>query len=251
MRRHGFHGLSEPGLPDMGELERVAGAGAAGGRVVLCALCCGASLAAVRGGRPVDTTMGFTPASGLVMGTRTGDIDPGLVRFLVEGGGASRSSRSTRWSTTKSGLLGVSETSPDLRDLLARQGEDVAALLRRWRSPWSPGEDRHRCAGRDAGRSGDAGLCRWDRRETPPRSGGGFAKGSDSWAAQAASSAAPHDNAGREYLKKNKALNNLSNEAGAAVISHRRRAGYGAGHPDRRGGRDRPRHGQHDRSSRR
>ena len=121
---YGFHGLSYAFL--MGELERVAGAAAARGRVVLAHLGAGASLAAVRGGRPVDTTMGFTPASGLVMGTRTGDIDPGLVRFLMRAGGLTVESFHAMVNH-ESGLLGVSETSPDLRDLLARQGEDVRA----------------------------------------------------------------------------------------------------------------------------
>ena len=128
VRRYGFHGLSYAFL--MGELERVAGAAAARGRVVLAHLGAGSSLAAVHGGRPVDTTMGFTPASGLVMGTRTGDIDPGLVRFLVEAGGLTVESFHAMVNH-ESGLLGVSETSPDLRDLLARQGEDVRPR-RRW-----------------------------------------------------------------------------------------------------------------------
>ena len=82
VRRYGFHGLSYEYL--MEELARVAGPGEARGRVILAHLGSGASLAAVRGGHPIDTTMGFTPASGLVMGTRTGDLDPGLVRFLSQ-----------------------------------------------------------------------------------------------------------------------------------------------------------------------
>jgi acetate kinase len=83
-------------------------------------------MAAVRDGHSIDTTMGFTPASGLVMGTRTGDLDPGLVRFL------SRTERMTpdQFDTLvnkRSGLLGVSETSSDVRDLLGRQNVDVRA----------------------------------------------------------------------------------------------------------------------------
>ncbi len=84
VRRYGFHGLSYAYL--MEELARVAGAVAARGRVILAHLGSGASLAAVRDGRCIDTTMGFTPTSGLVMGTRCGDIDPGLVRFLMRRG---------------------------------------------------------------------------------------------------------------------------------------------------------------------
>ncbi|MHC5539352.1 acetate/propionate family kinase, partial [Singulisphaera rosea] len=78
------------------------------------------------GGLSIDTTMGFTPASGLVMGTRTGDLDPGLVRFLSQAEGMT-SDRFDNLTSHKSGLLGVSETSSDVRDLLARQGTDVRA----------------------------------------------------------------------------------------------------------------------------
>ncbi len=82
VRRYGFHGLSYAYL--MEELARVAGPEAARGRVILAHLGSGASLAAVREGRCLDTTMGFTPAAGLVMGTRSGDLDPGLVRYLAQ-----------------------------------------------------------------------------------------------------------------------------------------------------------------------
>ena len=86
VRRYGFHGLSYAYL--MEELARVAGPEAARGRVILAHLGSGASLAAVREGRCIETTMGFTPTSGLVMGTRCGDIDPGLVRVPDAGQGA-------------------------------------------------------------------------------------------------------------------------------------------------------------------
>jgi acetate kinase len=124
VRRYGFHGLPYAFLMD--ELERIAGPVEARGRVILAHLGSGASLAAVHGGRPVDTTMGFTPASGLVMGTRSGDVDPGLFRFLMNVEGLSADSLHALLNCD-SGLLGVSETSSDLRDLLARQGEDVRA----------------------------------------------------------------------------------------------------------------------------
>ena len=104
----------------MEELARVAGPGAARGRVILAHLGSGASLAAVRDGRCIDTTMGLTPTSGLVMGTRCGDIDPGLVRFLVRAGGLTID-QFHDLVNHESGLLGVSETSADLRDLLSRQ----------------------------------------------------------------------------------------------------------------------------------
>ncbi len=82
VRRYGFHGLSYTYLVQ--ELSRLAGAKAAQKRVVLAHLGNGSSLAAVQGGKCVDTTMGFTPASGVPMGTRSGDLDPGLVDYLAQ-----------------------------------------------------------------------------------------------------------------------------------------------------------------------
>ena len=124
VRRYGFHGLSYEYL--MGELARVAGPEEARGRVILAHLGSGASLAAVQHGHPIDTTMGFTPASGLVMGTRTGDLDPGLVRFLSRAEGMT-ADQFDGLVNHDSGLLGVSETSSDIRDLLAREDCDVRA----------------------------------------------------------------------------------------------------------------------------
>ena len=124
VRRYGFHGLSYAYL--MEELARVAGPAEARGRVILAHLGAGASLAAVQGGHSIDTTMGFTPESGLVMGTRSGDIDPGLVRFLSRTEGMTVDQFDSLVSH-ESGLLGVSETSSDVRDLLARQDVDVRA----------------------------------------------------------------------------------------------------------------------------
>jgi acetate kinase len=123
VERYGFHGLSYAYL--MEELVRLDPA-AAGGRVVLAHLGNGASLAAVRDGKSIDTSMGFTPASGLVMSTRTGDLDPGLVYYLA------RTERMTparfqRMVNHESGLLGVSGTSSDVRDLLVREARDVRA----------------------------------------------------------------------------------------------------------------------------
>jgi len=123
VERYGFHGLSYAFL--MEELGRLDPA-AVKGRVILAHLGSGASLAAVRHGKCIDTSMGFTPASGLVMGTRTGDIDPGLPYYL------SRTARMTeakfqRMVNHESGLLGVSGSSSDLRDLCAREADDVHA----------------------------------------------------------------------------------------------------------------------------
>jgi acetate kinase len=124
VRRYGFHGLSYAYL--MEELARVGGPAESGGRVILAHLGSGASLAGVREGRCLDTTMGFTPASGLVMGTRCGDIDPGLFAFLARAEGMT-SERFHHMANHESGLLGVSETSADLRDLLAHRESDARA----------------------------------------------------------------------------------------------------------------------------
>ena len=124
VRRYGFHGLSYAYL--MEELARLAGDRQAAGRVILAHLGAGASLAAVQGGRSIDTTMGFTPAAGLVMATRSGDLDPGLVQFLARTEGVT-ADRFDGIVNQESGLLGVSETSADVRDLLAREAVDVRA----------------------------------------------------------------------------------------------------------------------------
>lgn len=124
VRRYGFHGLSYEYL--MEELARLGDPAATTGRVILAHLGNGASLAAVRDGKSIDTSMGFTPTSGLVMSSRSGDLDPGLVSYLA---------RTERMSATQfqdmvnhaSGLLGVSETSSDMRDLLDRETQDVRA----------------------------------------------------------------------------------------------------------------------------
>ncbi len=81
VQRYGFHGLSYAGL--MEELRHVVGTGAADGRVILAHLGQGSSLAAVHGGQGIDTSMGFTPAAGMMVGTRSGDLDPGLISFLA------------------------------------------------------------------------------------------------------------------------------------------------------------------------
>ena len=124
VRRYGFHGLSYTYL--MQELGRLGDPSASHGRVVLAHLGNGASLAAVRDGRCIDTSMGFTPTSGLVMSTRTGDLDPGILSFLAATE-AMDVAGYQRMVTHESGLIGVSETSADIRDLLAREAEDVRA----------------------------------------------------------------------------------------------------------------------------
>lgn len=124
VRRYGFHGLSYAFL--MGELARRAGAGAAQGRIILAHLGNGASLAAVRHGKAVDTSMSFTPTAGVPMSTRSGDIDPGLVWYLARTEGID-AKRFNEMVNFRSGLLGVSETSSDMRDLLEHEAGDVRA----------------------------------------------------------------------------------------------------------------------------
>jgi acetate kinase len=124
VQRYGFHGLSYAYL--MEELARLGDPAATTGRVILAHLGNGASLAAVRDGKSIDTSMGFTPTAGLVMSTRSGDLDPGLAPYLA---------RTEQITTTQfydmvnhqSGLLGVSEISSDMRDLLVREAGDVRA----------------------------------------------------------------------------------------------------------------------------
>jgi acetate kinase len=161
------------------DMPRVAGPRAARGRLILAHLGNGASLAAVRNGKSIDTSMGFTPASGIPMSTRSGDLDPGLVWYLAR----------TEHMTGKqfhemvhrqSSLLGVSEISPDMRDLLAREAKDVRAAeavalfcyqVKKWIGAFaapSAGWTRS---------SSPAGL-----GKTPSRSVRGFATASNSWA---------------------------------------------------------------------
>ena len=124
VQRYGFHGLSYAYL--MEELRRLGDRAATTGRVILAHLGNGASMAAVRDGQSLDTSMGFTPAAGLMMSTRSGDLDPGLVAFL----GRSEQMTETQFDRMihhESGLLGVSEISSDMRDLLARETADVRA----------------------------------------------------------------------------------------------------------------------------
>ena len=124
VRRYGFHGLSYAFL--MGELARLAGAEAAQGRVILAHLGNGASLAAVRDGKSVDTSMSFTPTAGVPMSTRSGDLDPGLVWYLARTEKMS-AKQFNEMVNFQSGLLGISETSSDMRDLLDRETQDVRA----------------------------------------------------------------------------------------------------------------------------
>lgn len=122
--RYGFHGLSYSFL--LQDLERSFGPEAARERLIMAHLGNGASLAAVHNGRSVDTSMSFTPAAGIPMGTRTGDIDPGLVRFLAQTEGMDAEAFD-HMVNQEAGLLGVSGTSSDLRELLAAEPSDPRA----------------------------------------------------------------------------------------------------------------------------
>jgi len=124
VRRYGFHGLSYAFL--IGELKRLGDPAATAGRVILGHLGNGASLAAVRDGKSVDTSMSFTPTAGVPMSTRSGDLDPGLVWYLTRTEKMS-AEQFNQMVNFQSGLLGISETSSDMRDLLDHEAHDVRA----------------------------------------------------------------------------------------------------------------------------
>lgn len=121
--RYGFHGLSCEYIIE--EL-RTLSPNEADGRVVIAHLGNGASMTAVRHGIGVDTTMGLTPTGGLVMSTRSGDLDPGVLLHLMESRGLDAAGLS-RLLNKESGLLGISGSSPDMKDLLEREASDPQA----------------------------------------------------------------------------------------------------------------------------
>jgi acetate kinase len=127
LRRFGFHGLSHRYAA--GRAAELVGQPVESLRIVTCHLGAGASLCAVAGGRSVDTTMGFTPLEGLVMHTRSGSVDPGLVLWLMTEAGLD-AAEVTKALEHSSGLAGLTGTSGDLRDVLAAAGAgDVRARL--------------------------------------------------------------------------------------------------------------------------
>ncbi|HYT06017.1 MAG TPA: acetate/propionate family kinase [Rugosimonospora sp.] len=120
LRRYGFHGLSyEYVLQELGSAAK-------GQRLVIAHLGNGCSLAAVRDGSPVDTSMGLTPTGGVMMGTRTGDLDPGILIYLLREKGYD-AARLERLVDAESGLLGVSELASDMKTLLAKRDSDARA----------------------------------------------------------------------------------------------------------------------------
>ena len=116
IRRFGFHGISHRYAAR--RAAEILGGNADALRIVTCHLGNGASLAAVRGGKCVDTTMGFTPIEGLMMGERSGSIDPGILLHLVRTHGYS-ADQLEQLLNRQSGLLGVSGVSNDMREILA------------------------------------------------------------------------------------------------------------------------------------
>lgn len=127
LRRYGFHGLSHAWA--VRRAAELVGRPVEELRTVSCHLGAGASLAAVRGGVSVDTTMGFTPLAGLVMNTRPGTLDPGLLLWLLEHGDVPRDELGDVLEH-RAGLKGLSGTSGDLRDVLrGRAAEDGACAL--------------------------------------------------------------------------------------------------------------------------
>jgi acetate kinase len=120
VRRYGFHGLSYESIV------RALGPTGVRGRMIVAHLGSGASAAAIRDGKPVDTTMGFSPLGGLMMGTRPGDLDPGAFLYLLREGRYTIAELDDVL-TRRSGLLGVSQTSADMRTLLERRADDSRA----------------------------------------------------------------------------------------------------------------------------
>ena len=124
VQKYGFHGLSYAYLVE--ELKKTIGVEEAKGRIILTHLGNGASLVALKEGRSVETTMGFTPAGGCVMGTRSGDLDPGVAWFMMKSEGLNIK-QFNHLINHEAGLLGVSETSADMQDLLQKESSDERA----------------------------------------------------------------------------------------------------------------------------
>jgi acetate kinase len=127
IRRYGFHGINYRYCS--GRAARLLGRELNSLRLVACHLGNGCSLAAIRNGKSIDTTMGFTPLEGLMMGTRSGSVDPGILTYLMRRGGVT-AQQLDEVLNTQSGLLGISGKSGDMRDILAarKNGDERARL---------------------------------------------------------------------------------------------------------------------------
>ena len=126
LRRYGFHGLSYEYI--LQELAQEAGVPAAQGRLIVAHLGNGASMAAIEDGRSLDTTMGLTPAGGLVMSTRSGDLDPGVILYLLQEKGMTPAAIN-HLINQQAGLLGTSGISSDMQDLLVQKNTNPDAAL--------------------------------------------------------------------------------------------------------------------------
>ncbi len=127
IRRYGFHGINYRYC--CGRAAQLLGRDQSSLRLVACHLGNGCSLAAIRNGKSVDTTMGFTPLEGLMMGTRSGSVDPGILTYLMRQGGLT-AEQLDQVLNTQSGLLGISGRSGDMRDILTamKEGDERATL---------------------------------------------------------------------------------------------------------------------------
>jgi len=125
IRRFGFHGLSYEYVM---ETLREYDSHKANGRVIIAHLGHGASMSAVKDGRCIDTTMGFTPAGGIVMSTRTGDLDPGVLIYLLENKGI-RADELNHLINHRSGVLGISGITDNMEELLIKENKDPRAKL--------------------------------------------------------------------------------------------------------------------------
>jgi acetate kinase len=121
VRRYGFHGISYEFVVESLGAQRL-------GRTIIAHLGSGASMVAVRDGRSLDTTMGFTPTAGLVMGTRSGDLDPGLLVYLLAHGGYD-AERLERLVNHDAGLAALSGTTSNMQRLLDLRASDPRAAL--------------------------------------------------------------------------------------------------------------------------
>ena len=129
VRRYGFHGTSHRYVTRQAQdMLEAGGLDTASTKIVTCHLGNGCSMAAVVGGKVVDTSMGMTPAEGLVMGTRSGDIDPAILIYLAKQLGANPD-EIDNIINKKSGLLGVSGVSSDMRDIEDAAGSNHRAAL--------------------------------------------------------------------------------------------------------------------------
>jgi len=122
--RYGFHGLSYEYI--MQELNKEVGSRGVDGRIIIAHLGNGASMVAIKNGKGVDTTMGFTPTGGLMMSTRSGDLDPGIITYLLEEKQITPM-KLNEMINKKSGLYGVSGISSDMKELLEKEAENTHA----------------------------------------------------------------------------------------------------------------------------